>query len=171
MKRLLYASTVLAACSRKDLPSCGGGYAVVDPMPAPAGCAGIAMRSVVTAKWKEASATGATTTGDGGAANASSDAGASARVIVVELSVPSDAQADFDAASKYGGGVLKPTKRDGLVVVYEIELHDETTTWTAFDVPVHCPPDGSPSFGNGRLTVSISMDRPGGKITASLQDT
>jgi hypothetical protein len=162
MKKLLYASTILAACSRKDLPSCGGGYAVVDPMPVPAGCMGVAARSTVTAKWKRVAGEGGVT-GDGGA---------DVWVLIVELSVPSDAMPDFDAATMYGSGkTLQPTRREALTTIYEVPVTDAQAVFVIFDVPVHCSPDASTNGGNGRITVNVNFDKPGGQIRPQLQDS
>ena len=160
MKKLLLASTMLAACSRREWTSCRG-YAVVDPMPPPAGCVGVAGRSLVTAKWKTVAAE----------AGMTADGGASARVLVVELSVPSDAKADFDNAIMPDGQKLTPIRRDPITVAYEITLRDETATYASFELDVHCSPDASPMGGNGRLSVQLSFEKPSGEIKTYLRDT
>jgi hypothetical protein len=160
MKRLLFASTVVAACKKDDGATPVGGYAVVDPMPPPAGCAGTAAQAKATAVWKRVPIDGRFSA-DGGA-----DAWAG-WVLEMTITLPESAKADFSQVHSDSGytKVLRTTTANATTGVYELGLQPSVEAAASFSmsvyVPVHCDVGAMPGAGNGILVAEVIVKRPG----------
>jgi hypothetical protein len=167
MKRLLVASTMVAACKKEDGSTPVGGYAVVDPMPIPAGCAGTAVQGKASAVWKQVQSS----------ASVDADGGANVWagwVLEMTITLPESAKADFSKARSDSGysKIVKTTTPTPTTGVYELALPPDVTPSQSFmmavSIPVQCDPTQSPTGGNAVVVAEIIVNRPGAPIEAPL---
>jgi hypothetical protein len=168
MQGLLVASTVVAACTKKDgapqpgtanepgTPGYGGGgYGVVDPLPAPVGCSGVAAGTKVVVEWKRV-------------LESPSDEATWVWAMEMTIILPAGIAGDFGAlvnrASEYPPRIALSTRAKTVLHLLPKPNDASGIVTGAFVIPVHCDPRGSPKNGSGALSVSVAYAKPGERI-------
>jgi hypothetical protein len=147
------AQNTVATASGETTSGPPGGYAVVDPLPPPAQCAGAAETVAATATWKAS--------GDGGVA------------IEVRLRKPSNKDFAYSRKSKvtpYDATIVATSMTGGDLVVTIVPDKGETSV--GIYVPIDCPPR------DGSVTVQIDLSgapsgtkpSPGTAVKVSVYD-